>query len=318
EGGFGVSDITVGNIFHPVYSPKVDIAAPAKNQTHNEQPSAFVSDLINIGEQWSAMLGLRHVHYTSRSYPASGGSSRYSTDTDMPSAGLVYKPLANLSAYVSYAEGFEQGGVAPYNTLNAGQYLSPIKSKQYETGIKADVSDALTLNAALFRIEKTLQYVNDANYYVQGGTQRHTGVELTANGRLTSNLSLLAGAAWLDTEQLDTGDATTDGKRAANVPRFQANAFLDYRIAAVPGLGVNAGAYYVGTRPLNAQNSATLPGYVRVDAGASYQTQLGSHRTVWRAGVQNLTDRRYWAAANYSSVWPGLPRTLSLSVQFDI
>lgn len=318
EGGFGVVDITVGNIFHPVYSPEVSIPAPAKNGTRNKQPSAFVSDLIDMGEHWTAMLGLRHAHYTSTSYPASGGSSRYSTNVNMPSAGLVYKPLSVLSAYVSYAEGFEQGGVAPYNTLNAGQYLSPIKSKQYESGIKADVTDALALNAAVFRIEKTLQYVNDANYYVQGGTQQHTGVELKANGRLTRNLSLIAGAAWLDTEQLHTGDLTTDGKRAANVPRFQANAFFDYHFAIIPGLSVNAGVYYVGSRPLDAQNSTLLPGYVRVDAGAAYQTTWGGHRTVWRASVQNLTDRRYWAAANYGGVWPGIPRTVSLSMQFDI
>jgi iron complex outermembrane receptor protein len=61
-----------------------------------------------------------------------------------------------------------------------------------------------------------------------------------------------------------------------------------------------------------------LPGYVRFDAGVSYQTHIGGLSTIFRAGVQNLTDKRYWAAANYSSVWPGTPRTFFLSAQVDI
>jgi iron complex outermembrane receptor protein len=94
--------------------------------------------------------------------------------------------------------------------------------------------------------------------------------------------------------------------------------FADYRVAAVRGLSVDAGVYYVGSRPLNAQNSVSLPGYVRVDAGARYQTRIGGHTTVFRAGVQNLADKRYWAAANYNAVWPGQPRTFFMSAQVDM
>lgn len=318
EGGFAAIPLTVGNIFNPVYSPEPATVFPQKNVTKNFQPSVFISDLIDIGSQWSVMLGLRHVKYRNDSYPAAGGESHYETSVNVPSAGLIFKPRPDVSTYFSYAEGFEQGGVAPYNTLNAGQYLSPVKSKQYELGVKSDIADRLTLNAAVFRIEKTLQYVNSASYYVQGGTQRHTGVELTANGRLTRDLSIVAGAAYLDTVQNDTGDPQTNGKRAANVPRFQANAFLDYRIPAVAGLSVDAGVYYVGSRPLDAQNTVSLPGYVRFDAGARYATRIGGLGTVFRAGVQNLTDKRYWAAANYNSVWPGIPRTFFISAQIDM
>ncbi len=318
EGGFGVADVTVGNLFDPRYSPPLAIAAPPKNVTRNRQPSVFFSDLIDVGAHWSAMLGLRHVRYSSDTDPAVGASTHYRSSAQMPSAGLVYKPRAGLSTYVSYAEGVEQGGVAPYNARNAGEYLAPIKSKQYEAGIKADPTDSLALNAALFRIEKTLQYVDAANLYVQGGKQRHTGVEFSANGRLTGQLALIAGLAWLDTEQLGTGDAATEGKRAANVPRVQSNLFLDYRVAALPGLSANLGGYYVGRRPLDARNSVELPGYVRVDAGLAYQARVAAHPAVWRLSVQNLTDRRYWAAANYGAVWPGMSRSVALSLQIDL
>jgi iron complex outermembrane recepter protein len=318
EAGFAAIPLTVGNLFNPVYSPEPSTVFPAKTVTKNFQPSVFVSDLIDVGSQWSVMLGVRHVKYRNDSYPPGGPSSHYETSVNVPSAGLIFKPLPNISTYVSYSEGFEQGGVAPYNTLNAGVYLSPVKSKQYEAGVKTDIAGRLIVNAAVFRIEKTLQYVNGANYFVEGGTQRHTGFELTSNGKLTRDLSVVAGVAYLDTVQEDTGDPTTNGKRAANVPHFQANAFLDYRVPGLHGLSVDAGVYYVGSRPLNAQNSVDLPGYVRFDAGVSYQTHIGGLSTIFRAGVQNLTDKRYWAAANYGSVWPGTPRTFFLSAQVDI
>lgn len=318
ERGFAVLPLTAGNLFSPVYSqPPAGTVYPPKSVTRNYQPSVFVSDLIDIGSQWSVMLGVRHVRYRNDSYPASGSPSRYEASVNVPSVGVLYKPLPSLSTYVSYSEGFEQGGVAPFNALNAEQSLSPVKSKQYEAGVKADIGGKLTIDAALFRIEKTLQYVNSANVFVQAGAQRHAGIELSANGRLTRDLSIVAGAAYLNTVQVDTGDASTNGKRAANVPRFQANAFLDYRIAAVPGLSVDGGAYYVGSRPLNAQNTVSVPGYVRFDAGVRYLTRLAGRTTVLRAGVQNLTDKRYWAAANYNGVWPGEPRTFFASAQVD-
>lgn len=318
QGGFGVMPITVGNLFAPVYSPAQSTTFPAKTVEKNFQPSVFVSDLIDIGSHWSVMLGVRHVSYRDDSYAPSGADTRYAASVNVPSAGLIFKPLPSLSTYASYSEGFEQGGVAPFNAVNAGQSLAPVKSKQYEAGVKADIGSRVSVDAAVFRIEKTLQYVNTANYYVQAGTQRHTGVELTANGRLTRDLSIVAGAAYLHTAQEDTGDPATNGKRAANVPTFQASAFLDYRIAAVRGLNVDAGVYYVGARPLDASNSVSLPSYVRVDAGARYQTRIGGHTTIFRAGIQNVADKRYWAAANYNAVWPGQPRTFFLSAQVDM
>jgi iron complex outermembrane receptor protein len=318
QGGFAVLPLTVGNLFSPVYSPARGAAFPAKTIEKNFQPSVFVSDLIDIGSHWSVMLGVRHVGYRDDSYAPSTAGTHYATSVNVPSAGVVFKPMRSLSAYASYSEGFEQGGVAPFNALNAGQSLAPVKSKQYEAGMKADIGSKLTVDAAVFRIEKTLQYVNAADYFVQAGTQRHTGVELTANGRVTRDLSIVAGAAYLHTEQQNTGDRATNGKRAANVPTFQASAFLDYRIAAVRGLSIDAGVYYVGARPLDAANTVSLPGYVRVDAGARYQTRIGGHATIFRAGVQNVTDKRYWAAANYNAVWPGQPRTLFVSAQVDM
>ncbi|QHB53784.1 TonB-dependent siderophore receptor [Ralstonia solanacearum] len=321
ESGFTVLGTTVGNIYQPVYSPAPGgLTFPAKNASKNYQPSVFVSDVMSFGPKWDLLLGLRHISYRNDSMPASGKNTEQRASVNAPSFALTFKPLPGLSTYVSYAEGYEQPGPAGYDTNNAGENLPPLKTRQYEFGVKSRVTDGLLLTGAVFRLEKTLQYVNAAHFTVQGGMQRHTGLELTANGRITGALSMVSGIGLLRTEADNPADPTVAGKRIADVPNLQASTFLDYRIAAVPGLSINGGVYYVGRRALDAQNTRWMAGYTRFDAGARYTTRVAGYRTTFGLTVQNLTDKRYWAAGDPSinGAWAGKPRTVWLSAQFDL
>ncbi|MDW3689009.1 TonB-dependent receptor [Cupriavidus sp. CV2] len=321
ESGFTVLGTTVGNIYQPVYSPQpTNLTFPKKNISKNYQPSIFISDVMALSPKWDLLMGLRHIRYKNDSMPASGKNTEQSASVNAPSFALTFKPLPSLSAYVSYAEGYEQPGPAGYDTNNAGENMPPLKTRQYEFGVKSKVTDNLLLTGAVFRLEKTLQYVNADHFTVQGGTQRHTGLELTANGRVTGALSVVSGLALLHTEADSPADPTVAGKRIADVPNFQASTFLDYRIGALPGLSLNGGVYYVGRRALNAQNTSWMAGYTRFDAGARYATRLGSYRTTFALSIQNLTDKRYWAAGDPSinGAWAGRPRTVWLSAQFDM
>jgi len=321
ESGFAVLDTTVGNIYQPVYSPAPSgLSFPKKNVSKNYQPSVFISDVMSFGPKWDLMLGLRHIQYRNDSMPASGINTEQKASVNAPSVALTFKPLPSLSTYVSYAEGYEQPGPAGYDTNNAGENLPPLKSRQYEMGAKARIADGLLLTGAIFRLEKTLQYVNSDHFTVQGGTQRHTGLELTANGRVTNALSIVSGIGILHTEADNPADPNVSGKRIADVPNFQASTFLDYRVAAVPGLSFNGGVYYIGRRALNAQNTSWMAGYTRFDVGARYATRLAGYHTTFALTVQNLTDKRYWAAGdpNLNGAWAGKPRTVWLSAQLDI
>ncbi|MCE4063445.1 TonB-dependent receptor [Pandoraea sputorum] len=321
ESGFTVLPTTVGNIYNPVYSPEPsNLTFPKKNFSKNYQPSVFVSDIVSLTSRLDVMLGLRHVNYRNDSYPAKGAATSQEASINAPSFGVTFKLTPAISTYASYAEGFEQPGPAGYDTNNAGENLPPLKTKQYEIGLKSAVTPDLLMTAAAFRLEKTLQYRNSDNFTVQGGKQRHTGIEVTANGRLTRDLSLIAGAAYLHTEADNPADPGVSGKQIADVPKFQANLFLDYRVPVVQGLSLNGGAYLVGRRPLNAQNTSWMPGYVRFDAGAKYRTKLASVPTTFALSVQNLTDRRYWAAGDpdINGAWAGKPRTFWLTAQFDL
>ncbi|WP_442975270.1 TonB-dependent receptor domain-containing protein, partial [Salmonella enterica] len=118
-----------------------------------------------------------------------------------------------------------------------------IRTEQVEVGAKLDL-DALTLAAALFDMQRPLERFDaGSGLNVQRGEQRHRGLELTANGRVTRALNVVAGLMLLDTETTGTGDASADGRRVLGVPRVNANLWAEYRLAGVHGLALNAGVY---------------------------------------------------------------------------
>jgi iron complex outermembrane receptor protein len=67
-------------------------------------------DTLSLGEQWMLQVGVRHQEIDFDTTIA-GTKDRYSASATTPSAALIFKPLPFLSTYVSYIEGFEEGGM---------------------------------------------------------------------------------------------------------------------------------------------------------------------------------------------------------------
>lgn len=319
ESGYIFLTTTVGNILNPVYSPRPDLPpAPPKNKVENHQNALFFSDLLTFNERWQALAGVRYVQYYNRlQRPNQPPAPAYEENSVVPSLGLIFKPTPSVTTYLSFAEGLEQGGVAPFNSANAGEYQDPIESEQLELGVKTALTDTVTVTLSLFEIEKGLEFVNLDNVYVQDGRQQHRGVELQAQGAMTDRLFLSAGTTYLDTELRRTGDPSTEGNRTENVPEWQASVYADYALPILDGLHLSGGYYYVGDRAVNAQNTTFIDSYGRVDFGATYRAPIFDRPMIFRAQVKNATDERYWAAAEFSSVYPGEPRTYYFSVQAE-
>jgi iron complex outermembrane recepter protein len=318
DGGWFPNDgLTVGNIYAPVYSAKPDFTnAPAKNEATSRQPSLFASDTISLNEQWRLLVGARYIAYRNDSRSASGVERNYRANVTVPSAALVWLPNAALTVYASYTEGLEQGAYAPNAAVNRGERLDPIRSKQIEAGMKWQPVHGLAATAAVFHIDKPLQATDPADSRFKTlGRQRHQGIELALNGELTSSLSAVAGLSWLDATMQDAGDAR-NGKRPSNVAKLQASAWVDWRVTAVQGLSINAGAVHTGDRALDQANALIVPAFIRLDAGARYAAELAGVPAVWRLQVQNLGNRRYWENVNYGGVLAGAPRTVRLSAEW--
>jgi len=269
----------------------------------------FAGDVVEFNEQWSAIVGVSHSTIRSRSLNPDGSRSQpdYDRSRNSPSVSLVYKPASWLTAYASYIEGLEQGGLAPDEAENHGQNMAPMVSKQKEIGLKATAGGML-LTAALFDMEKAYEYTNASNVYTQNGRQNHRGLELTAIGRATERLTLVGGLTWLDAR---VKGSDLDGKVPQNVSKIVAKLYAEYALAAVPGLSLTGGVYYTGRQWADEANDSRLPGYVTADVGLRYAADVAGRPLTLRLTVNNVTDKAYWM----NSYYLGAPRSVAFSAQ---
>jgi iron complex outermembrane receptor protein len=198
--------------------------------------------------------------------------------------------------------------------------LSPYVAKQKEVGVKFD-GGRFGGSVALFSTTKPRAYVGSDNIFRSNGRDRHQGIELAVQGEATKGLRLLGGLTWLEAKQLNTGAASTDGRRVIGVPRLQANIGAEWDVPGVNGLALDGRLVHTGSVVANATNTLSVPSWNRLDLGVRYLTEVQGRLVTLRARVDNVANRSYWASsggypgAGYLVV--GAPRTLSLSVGVD-
>ncbi|WP_244216365.1 TonB-dependent siderophore receptor [Herbaspirillum rubrisubalbicans] len=310
--------IGTGNIYAPtIYSVgSINYSGGTYRDEKTTQSAFFASDTMKFDDRWSVLAGVRYTNYGDTAYTTTNATSAKFTANPMsPTAAVMYKPRADTTAYVSYAEALEQSASAPTTTLNANQTFAPIKSKQAEVGVKTE-HEGWNGSLALFRIERGSQYINSANIYVADGQSVYRGVELNGSVQMTRDLSLDGSLMVLGSEMTHAA-AAVNGKRAVGAADMQAGAQLSYRVPTLPGLSLHAGAQYIGTMALDSANANMLSPYSLFDAGLNYFTYIGGHLTTWSANITNLANRKYWTYYQETYLNVGAPRTLNLNVRAE-
>lgn len=291
SGGFAPTGSFETNIYRPVDAPEpAGVVVEDTPNGKSKGSSLLLSDIVELGEQWAVLVAARRAKFEQDNL--NGERPRELSKTS-PTAAVMFKPIQGALIYANYAEGLEQGGTAPMGTVNADERLAPLITEQIEVGAKLE-RGGMTYAVAYFDLKRPSEFVNGAGRFVQEGEQRHRGVELTATGRLLPGLDVVAGTAFIDPKNSNTGDPATEGRRPSSVPRQTANVFADYRIAAVPGLFVNAGAYHNAKQFLDGGNTQELQGWTRYDVGGRYETTLGRRPASLAFGIENIADMDYW------------------------
>ncbi|MCX7294309.1 TonB-dependent siderophore receptor [Janthinobacterium sp.] len=318
----------VSNIYHPqIVDMSTGVQGPVRLVRKDTENSVFVQDIVSLAPNWKLHGGLRHINVDGYQYVLKADTEiRAKHDFLLPNVSLVYTPLDNLSVYAAYSQGMEHGGTADRKAVNANVELSPSRSKQVELGVKMDVTPDFMVAASLFQIRKGLefnQYVDSsksAYNFVREGQAQHRGLELSAQGKASSSLSLGASVTALNSQQSGTGNADLDGKRVPNVPAFKAAVHADYAVQQVAGLSVNGSWEYAGKKAFEYNNTTFVPSYNVFNLGAAYATRIAGTRAVLRAAVNNVADKFYWRDVTPESdgyLYPGASRTFKVSAQFD-
>ncbi|MGL6155032.1 MAG: TonB-dependent siderophore receptor, partial [Ralstonia mannitolilytica] len=92
----------------------------------------------------------------------------------------------------------------------------------------------------------------------------------------------------------------------------------EYTLPMLRSVSLNAGAYYLGPRPVNDANQAELGGTTLFSAGVRYVTRISGKRTTLQFNVDNLTGKRYWAGAGNNRLSMGAPRVFKLGMKIDL
>ena len=309
-----------GDIFDaPLFAnPDVPVNRSTYLAETTTQRSFFASDTVALSSQWSALLGLRYVDFIDKTFAVGSDAptARYEKGPITPTAALIYKPAAPVTLYASYVQSLEQGGSAPQSAVNAYQTFAPTISKQFELGAKTEF-DTWSTNLALFQVDRGLQYLNSDNLFVQDGQTRYQGIDLSAQMSLAQNWTLLGGLMYLDASNVRAA-VGVDGKRAYGAPRAQGNLYVEYAVPQVAGLVLTAGGRYVGNEAIEADNSNFIGAYHTFDVGARYTTTLGGHAFTYRAGIDNLTNEKYWLTSWGFILNQGTPRTVRASVTMTL
>jgi len=285
----------------------------------------YLRDAVALTERLTAWLGLRHTRLQRESVQTDGSSpSDYARSFTTPSVALSYGFARDQLVYASWGRGVESN-VVP----NLPRYTNPgevftTKSRQAEVGLKGAI-DAFEWNLAWFDIQRPrTQDFCDADGSCTtrlDGTAHHRGVEASATWR-QGLWTLGGGAQWLHARVENSQVLTIDGKQPTNVPARTLKLQAAYAVAAVPGLNLQTTLQHESSRMVLPDNSASIPAYTVVDAALRYETKIASARWAWRAGIDNLFDKRAWRESPYqfshAYLYPLAPRTFRLSVQVDI
>lgn len=320
------------NLYSPIYWSQPAFSGTATSGNKLDSPaltgrtrmsSLAVGDTLSFAQD-SVLLtvGAREQTLAIENYAYNTGAltSNYVQSRTSPMAGLVYKASQQLSLYGNYIEGLSQGETAPSTASNNGEKLAPYVSKQQEIGVKYDAG-RVGGGIAFFSTTKPRSLTNAANVFTSEGRDRHQGLELTVHGELTRGVRLLGGVTWLDAIQQSTGSASTEGKRVIGVPKLQASLGAEVDVPGLPGLALDGRLVHTGASYADASNTLEVPGWSRLDVGARYLTEMQGHVVTWRARIDNLTDRNYWASVGgypgQGYLVVGAPRTFWLSASVD-
>jgi iron complex outermembrane recepter protein len=310
------------NLFSPIYTGRrFDRAFEFFRDDNYSTFAAYLQDQIALTSNLKLLAGVRYESARQfRTTQELGFDREEFRQTDSawsPRVGLIYQPSPAISLYTSYSRSFAPSFGASRN-FDSGTF-EPETGRQFEVGMKADLSDRLSLTIAAYDLRKQNVQTPDPNnrdFTLQTGEQTSRGIEVDLAGRILPGWNVIASYAYTDAF-VSRDNNFPVGNRLSEVPYNQASLFTTYEFqqGALKGVGLGVGLFYVGDRQGDLSNTYTLPSYLRTDAMVYYK------RDNWKAqlNVRNLFNTTYFVS-NFGDrfVTPSAPLSISgtLSVQF--
>ncbi|GJL92671.1 TonB-dependent receptor [Hyphococcus sp.] len=289
----------------PLNIPEFAFSTPVRGtQSDVKFTSVYLQDQIDVTGWLKIVAGVRFDRFDLDVVDAfevadgdTDGNDGFLNRVDeeiSPRFGVILKPSENVSFYGSYSESFLPRSGDQFLTLSlTEEALKPQFFKNTEIGAKWDITPALSLSTALFRLEResvtTADPLNPGNTLILDGTITK-GFELQLSGEVTDRWTVNGGVSVLDGE-VDGGGA--DGNVTAQTPDFMFSLWNHYDVT--DRFGVGLGVTHQSAMFVGVDNSVELPGYTRVDAAVFYDV---SDAVRVQVNLENLLDESYFPDAH--------------------
>ncbi|WP_418647391.1 TonB-dependent siderophore receptor [Thauera butanivorans] len=315
--------IDVYDPIHTHYDFAPTLLPQMSTRETDTQAGIYLQDQIAL-DRWRFTLGGRYDKTRIDSLNRLNGQRQDTRDEAFTGrAGVSYLFDNGIAPYLSYAESFQPTA----GTKREGGSFKPVTGKQWEAGVKyepARIDGMITLSAYELTQKNVLtadpRNAADESFQVQTGEVRVRGIEL--EGRITPQpgFSVIGALTRMSSEVVRNNDGYT-GNRMVRVPDWMGSLWMDYTIQGGPlrGLGVGAGARYVGETRGDLANYLHIPSYTLYDAAIRYDVgKVGNMNLRLSLNASNLADKRYVATCTAAtSCYYGTGRTVMANARLS-
>ena len=288
--------------------------------------SFYLQNQIDLTGNLKLLLGLRYDEFDIKVFDTieandgdnvNGRFERKDSEVT-PRYGLIYKPAANVSVYVSHSETFLPRSGDQFLTLNLdSESTRPQSFVNREIGVKWDFRDSMSFTFAAFQLDResytSVDPEDNAQLIVIDGSLTK-GYELQLSGSLTDDWSISAGYSNLSGKVERADGAGNDGNKTRQTPDHMFSIWNSFDVNEKLKFGL--GATYQDSFFVREDNSVEVPDYVRVDAAAYYQVNADLRLQL---NVENLFGETYYPDAHSNdNISTGAPLNARFSVIYNL
>lgn len=267
----------------------------------------FLQDEIEVTDWLDLTLGIRFDSYSIESDGNGDGIFASQSDTNVaPRAGIVLKPMEDLSFYGSYSQSFLPSSGDQF--LNLGDGYDPDVFENLEIGAKWNVNQDMLFTLAAFQTDANYADDIDGDGLQERQKTETFGIEAQLKGHLTDNWFINVGYTYLDAE-------AENGLTPLGTPDHSFSIWNQYQFNDKLAFGL--GATYRGeTKTTNNESASIVPDYIRVDASISYNLTDDMKLSLF---IENLLDTDYYPdshALNQVTVGAPINAKLAFTARF--
>lgn len=283
-------------------------ATDADNHLQTELAAVYVQDQVEFSPHLQAIVGVRFDSFDLTYHNNRNGDTLgRKDDLVSPRAGLVIKPVAQLSLYANYSVSYLPSSGDQFSSLTTiTQQVKPEKFTNYELGAKWEITPSFSFTSAGYQLDRTNTRATDPadpTRIIQTGSTRTNGFELGVSGSLTPVWSVAGGYAYQDATIRSSTTTAVAGAQVAQVPHHNFSLWNKYDLT--PRFALGLGVIHRSDMFAAVDNTVTVPGYTRVDAAAYYTLNRRWHL---QANVENVLNKKYYVNADSNTnISPGTP-----------